>query len=143
MKQCTIPENFVTSYKEALLYAYAFLNTGNLYKPEVSLLNNEKLEKPKNGLLINDKVFTDSFGGLSNRIPSWEEFYNVVKINKIKLLICVAGCDSDDKKRITLIITPTDCSINKNNYFLFSIDDSINNKQQDFILQSDNATFFL
>jgi hypothetical protein len=145
MKQISISENIVTNYKEALIYAYAFLNTKILYKPEATLLTDEELGKPKNGLLINDKIVTHSFGGLDNNIPSWKEFYNVVGINKTKPLICVAGCDSDDKKRITLLVLPlresNDHSINKNNYLLLSIDDSINNKQLDFILQSIQSNY--
>lgn len=123
MKFFQTNDEIVTSYDEALIYAYAFLKSDQLNKPEITVYKGNEIPF--------------AFGGPNGKIPSWREFYRALKGNRTAPLICVAGCEKTDQERITIAVNPQSSKVGSNeSYLLFSTSDSVNDKRINKILRN-------
>jgi hypothetical protein len=123
MKFFQLEDGLVTNYEEALVYSFAFLKSGKLYKPEVTLFNKVGIQA--------------TFGGPDKETPSWKEFYNALKENKSGPVVCVAGCNKADEERITLTFIPENANgttTDKRNQLIFSISETVANSKVNSLL---------
>lgn len=138
MKNFTLKDNIAMNYKEKILFAYAFLNTKSLNKPEVFLFNDKYSGKPEPGYIFGKDLYSIMYGGLKGKVPSWEEFYKTISVNETMPLICVAGCDNMDETRITLSILPPAILANIpgefKNELLFTVNDEVSKSNLNQIL---------